>query len=71
MHHQLGLAVFIIVLVQAILGLAAKVVRKPSFNYVTLQAKRHPLRLVHIVFGIATIALLCGSALLATFRDPG
>lgn len=43
---------------QAILGLLAKVTHLPSFNYVTIQTKRNPLRLFHIFFGIATIAIL-------------
>ena len=58
-HHKLGLAIILLILVQAIFGIGAKLVKKPSFNYVTLQTKRHPLRLLHIAFGIATAAILC------------
>lgn len=59
LHHQLGLSIFIITMVQTILGIGAAFTRHPSSNAVTLQKKRHPLRFIHIAFGIATAALLC------------
>lgn len=59
LHHQLGLAVFIITMVQVALGVGAAMTKYPPFNYVTLQAHRPALRYIHIAFGIATIAILC------------
>ncbi|KAK9898844.1 hypothetical protein P389DRAFT_193864 [Cystobasidium minutum MCA 4210] len=58
LHHQLGLSIFIITLVQTILGIAARFTQPPPFNYVTLQARRPALRYIHIAFGIATAAIL-------------
>lgn len=57
-HHKLGLAVFLIVIVQAVLGTAAKLTKVPPFNYVTLQTRRNSLRLFHIAFGMSAAALL-------------
>ncbi|CAD6573479.1 MAG: hypothetical protein CYPHOPRED_005154 [Cyphobasidiales sp. Tagirdzhanova-0007] len=57
-HHKLGLATFLIVMVQAILGIGARAVKHPPHNYVTLQKKRNPLRLFHIAFGIGTAGVL-------------
>lgn len=57
-HHKLGLATFLIVMVQSILGIGARAVKHPAYNYVTLQTKRHPLRLFHIAFGIGTAGVL-------------
>lgn len=59
-HHDLGLAVLIIVLITALGGLAAKLFTKyPRFNYVTLNRERPLLRYLHIFLGIASAALLC------------
>ncbi|CAD6594570.1 MAG: hypothetical protein ASARMPRED_000913 [Alectoria sarmentosa] len=57
-HHKLGLATFLIVMVQVVLGLGARVVKRPAYNYVALQTNRNPLRLFHILFGIATAGIL-------------
>lgn len=59
LHHQLGLSVFIITLVQTVLGVGAAFTRHPRFNSVTLQRGRPALRFIHIAFGIATAAILC------------
>ena len=58
-HPSLGTAVFVIVLVQAASGILAKFLKRPDFPAITLQRKRHPLRYLHILLGIATLALLC------------
>ncbi|KAK9893770.1 hypothetical protein P389DRAFT_212895 [Cystobasidium minutum MCA 4210] len=58
LHHQLGLAIFIITLVQTILGIGVRFTKSPPFNYVTLQPKRNAIRYIHIAFGIATAAIL-------------
>jgi len=59
MHHMLGLAVFVIVLVTAVGGLAARfATQTPRFNYVTINKERSWLRYLHIFLGIASAALL-------------
>lgn len=58
-HHQLGLAVFIIVVVQALGGIGAKFTRTPDHNYVTVRKGRSVVRYIHILFGLVTAGLLC------------
>lgn len=66
-HHKLGLAVLLIVVLQGFAGLAAKMfTRAPSYNYVTLNKRRSIFRFIHILFGIATAGILCGSEQLVT-----
>ena len=59
-HHKVGLAIFIIVIIQVLLGAVAHKSRlsmpSPTTRVPTL-ASKSPIRLVHIVFGLATIAL--------------
>jgi len=58
-HHKLGLAVFLIVVVQGIGGIGAKLLTSlPSYNYVTFNSKRHMLRYIHIALGIISAGLL-------------
>ena len=45
-------------MVQVILGLAAKLINPPKFNYVTLQTRRNGVRLFHLLFGIGTAGVL-------------
>lgn len=58
-HPTLATAVLALVVAQVVFGGLAKWLKPPSFGYVTLQAKRHPMRYVHIFLGLATAALLC------------
>jgi len=57
-HHQLGLAVFLIVMVQTILGLAAHYTKTNTNTDATFARGKSVFRYVHIVLGIATAALL-------------
>lgn len=50
--------VIIIVGIQAIVGLFAKVSKTPPFSYVVLQAKRNKRRLFHVFLGIISMAML-------------
>jgi hypothetical protein len=70
LHHQLGLSIFIITLVQTVLGVGAAFTRHPRFNSVTLQKGRPALRFIHIAFGIATAAILCESGSLSSVSRP-
>lgn len=52
LHHQLGLAIFILVILQASLGLYARVNTKRA------QSGKSPIRIAHIGSGVCTVALL-------------
>lgn len=60
LHHQLGLAVFILVLLQGILGLLAHNLRPKNRPSTSSSSKktRSPLQITHILLGISTIGLL-------------
>lgn len=62
-HPGLGSVVLVVVVLQAAVGIIAKRVKPPEFNYVTLQPGRHRVRLFHIGAGIIIAALLCASCL--------
>lgn len=59
MAGNAGLAVFIIVMVQGIFGILAHPTRGPSATSPSaLFSRRHPLRPVHVLFGVAASGLL-------------
>jgi len=66
-HHDLGLAIFIIFLVQAMIGIASHFTQGPNqlptekgdhTHVPSVTAPRNRLRTVHLLFGLATTAIL-------------
>jgi hypothetical protein len=60
LHHQLGLAIFIIVLLQAFLGAVAHYFKSRSSISIDFAKakKKSPLQLAHIILGVTTVGLL-------------
>lgn len=63
-HHRFGLAVFILVVIQSLLGLASHYTRGPdlanprSRAVPSLTAKRSLVRYLHVVLGVAVMTML-------------
>ncbi|KAF8881915.1 hypothetical protein BD779DRAFT_1473212 [Infundibulicybe gibba] len=63
LHHDFGLAVFILVLVEGVIGLLAHYTRTLQFPgatraFPTLTARKSPVRRIHVAFGIIIAGLL-------------
>ncbi|KAK4704510.1 hypothetical protein P7C70_g1704, partial [Phenoliferia sp. Uapishka_3] len=72
-HTKVGLALLILVLVQVVLGSVAKATKSDPNNHSRLPtlSRKSPIRLVHIVVGLATLGLGLAQPWLGFHEYPG